>query len=197
MHLKRPLVLVHGLWNTPSLFNRLKERLNQPDHLILSPHLPHKLGKTSLRGLAIKLDSELNQILGHDIPIDILGFSMGGVISRIWIQEMNGFKRTQRFFSVGSPHKGTITAQMVPAAILPGIADMKIGSQLNNSLNCFSENLKDVECRSYFTYSDLMVFPGYRAVLPYGISIPIPVLTHKCLIKHSISVELLSEDLLR
>ena len=196
MYLSRPLVLVHGLWNTPRLFSRLKDRLNQPEELILAPHLPHQLGRASLRDLAAELDFQIHQRFSKEIFIDILGFSMGGLISRIWLQEMNGFRRTRRFFSIGSPQKGTLTAQVVPKAIFAGIADMKLGSQLINSLNRFPTNLKSVHCRSYFSYSDLMVCPGYRAVLPYGPSISIPVLTHKCLIMHSKSIDILSQELL-
>ncbi len=194
--LERPLVLVHGLWNTPTLFRRLKDRLDQPESYVMSPHLPHRFGRVIIRQLATELDYQINKTFAPDTTIDLLGFSMGGIISRVWLQEMNGFKRTCRFFSIGCPHNGTLTAQLVPSAILPGVADMKLGSQLIKSLNQCSKKLKNVECRSYFSYLDLMVFPGFKGVLPYGPSIPLPVLTHKCLIKDSRSIEIISRDLL-
>ncbi len=194
--LSRPLVLVHGLWNTPRLFSRLLATLNQPDHLVLAPYLPHQLGRKSIRYLAKELDSQINEKFGFSLPIDILGFSMGGLISRVWLQEMGGFKRTRRFFSIGSPHQGTLTAQIAPAFIFAGIAEMKLGSLLIESLNKNPLDLSNIDCRSYFTFWDLMVFPGNRAVLPYGTCVSVPVLTHKDLIKHSRSLSLISKDLL-
>ncbi len=194
-NLQRPLVLVHGLWNTPKLFNRFKSCIAQPKSLLVLPHLKHKFGRVDIRELAHNLNFQINQRLGTDIKIDLLGFSMGGLISRVWLQEMDGYKRTERFFSVGSPHQGTLTAQLVPSVLFPGIAQMKVGSQLIKSLSINSGNLHQIECRSYFCMLDLMVFPGFRAVLPIGTSIPVPVLTHKCLIKRPQSINLIKRDL--
>ena len=39
-----PLVLMHGLWDTPRLFRRLIQALDQPERPLLAPHLPHGLG---------------------------------------------------------------------------------------------------------------------------------------------------------
>ncbi|MBA4733412.1 MAG: alpha/beta hydrolase, partial [Synechococcus sp.] len=99
----RPLVLVHGLWDTPRVFHRLIQRIDQPDRPLLAPHLPHGLGVVPLRELARRLDQHILQQFGRDTAIDLLGFSMGGVIGRIWLQELGGAARTARFFSVGSP----------------------------------------------------------------------------------------------
>jgi len=48
-------------------------------------------------------------------PIDLLGFSMGGVIGRTWIQEAGGHRRTRRFYLCGqAPAQGTPLAQICP-----------------------------------------------------------------------------------
>ncbi len=195
-NLIRPLVLIHGLWNTPKLFDNLLLRLHQPQTLLLVPHLPHDLGRISIRKLAIDLDFYIKNKFGENIPIDLLGFSMGGLIGRVWLQEMGGYKRTCRFFSIGSPHNGTLTAQFVPNLLFSGIADMKIGSDLIKSLDNSLGYLQNIRCTSFYTYFDLMVFPSYNSILPLGTSIPVPVLTHKSLIRSSKSVELISTSLL-
>ena len=194
--LKRPLVLVHGLWNTPKLFSRLKIRLNQPESILFTPHLPHDLGRKKIRQLAFELDAKIQKEFGSDVCIDLLGFSMGGLISRVWLQEFKGHLRVKRFFSVGSPHKGTLTAQIVPYHFFPGIAEMKFGSRFISSLESHSSKLENLECRSYFCKFDLMAFPGFMSVLPTGLSSSVPVLTHKGLIKHSNGIDLLVKDLL-
>ena len=193
----RPIVLVHGLWDSPYLFKRLKKSLEDLGRIVLVPHLPHDYGCVSLRNLAQDLDAYICKQLGKEVAIDLLGFSMGGLISRVWLQQLNGAIRTTRFISVGSPHKGTFTAQIVPRFLFAGIADMKRGSLLLQELNNDLNALRRIECISFFCQLDLMVFPGWQAVLPVGVSSAMPVLTHKGLIRSSYARELLLKELVK
>ncbi len=192
-----PLVLVHGLWDTPRLFHRLKQSLGDRRSPLLIPHLPHGLGTTPISELAARLGSHIEATFGPDTPIDLLGFSMGGVIGRTWIQLQGGYRRTRRFISVGSPQQGTLTAQPWPRWLLASIADMKVGSPLLRQLNHDVERLQGVECCSYYCAPDLMVLPGWRAVLPLGPHRLLPVLTHQQLIHHPAALAPLVAELLR
>ncbi len=192
---KRPIFLIHGLWNNPKLFDKLIKKIKEDDYELFRPHLPHKYGKTSLRHLANDLDSRIEELVGPQIEIDIVGFSMGGLISRYWLQNHNGFLRTKRFFSIGTPHFGTFTAQMIPSFLMPGIAEMKRGSKFLSTLNNDLSSLQKVECISFFTKWDLMSFPGWQAKLSIGNSYPLPVLTHKELITNSSSLDILAEKI--
>ena len=191
----RPLVLVHGLWDTPRVFHRLIQRLDQPDRPLLAPHLPHGLGVVPLRELARRLDQSIQQQFGRETPIDLLGFSMGGVIGRIWLQELGGAERTDRFFSVGSPQNGTLAALVVPRLLFAGIADMKPASDLLQQLKRQAGTLAPVACQSYFCRWDLMVSPGWLAVLPVGTRTELPVWTHQQLIAHPQALQTLAQDL--
>ena len=191
-----PLVLVHGLWDTPRLFRRLIQVLDQPDLPLLAPHLPHRFGAVPLRQLARDLDQAIQQRFGADMPIDLFGFSMGGVVSRIWLQELNGVRRTRRFFSVGSPQNGTLAAQLIPRPLLAGAADMKVGSDLLRDLNGTATLLAQLECHSYFCRWDLMVFPFWTAILPSGSHRMIDVWTHQQLIAHPRALQEFRGDLL-
>ena len=192
----RPLVLVHGLLDTPRLFSRLQHRLEGQNRPILSPHLPHRFGAIPLRKLARQLDGLIQERWGPKTPIDLLGFSMGGVIARTWLQELDGAKRTHRFISVGSPQQGTLTAQGVPSWLFAGLADMQRGSPLLRSLNGDYAELQAVKCLSFFCRWDLMVCPGWQALLPIGKSTAVPVWTHQQLMSHPKSLDLLIESLL-
>jgi len=194
---KRPIVFVHGLWNNPKLFKKLIAKIKEDDYQLYRPHLPHKYGKTSLRRLARDLDNKIVELFGREIDIDIVGFSMGGLISRIWLQNYNGSLRTKRFISIGTPHLGTFTAQLIPASFMPGIADMKRGSSLLSQLNNDLTSLETVECISFFTKWDLMSFPGWQAKLSIGDSYHLPVLTHKELITNSISLDILAKKIFK
>ena len=193
----RPIVLVHGLWDTPRVFRRLSKKLEQKGFSVFIPHLPHKYGATSIRNLAKDLEVYILDKFGSEKLIDVLGFSMGGLISRFWLQKMGGALRTKRFISVGSPHQGTFTAQLIPACLFAGIAEMKRGSRFLRELGDDVHLLRNVECISFYSATDLMVFPGRQAVLPLGRNFPIPVLTHKELIHSQLSIELIVKGILR
>ena len=192
---KRPIFLVHGLWNNPKLFEKLINRIKKDDYQLYCPHLPHKYGYSSLKSLAKDLDSKIEELVGHEKEIDIVGFSMGGLISRFWLQNHNGFLRTKRFFSIGTPHFGTYTAQMIPSFLMPGIAEMKRGSNLLSQLNNDLSSLEKIKCSSFFTRWDLMSFPGWQAKLPIGDSYHLPVLTHKELITSDVSLKILADKI--
>jgi len=193
---RRPLVLVHGLWDSPRLFNRLVRRLDAYQWPVLVPHLPHRLGAVPLVTLAEQLDDHIRQRFGDGCVIDLLGFSMGGIISRVWLQQLGGARRTHRFISVGSPQQGTLTAQWIPRWLLAGLADMKRGSALLRSLNADLSPLADLDCVSCFCSCDLVVVPGWQARLPVGMVRSIPVLTHQQLIAHPHALDVLMQILL-
>ena len=89
------------------------------DYPTFTPYFPHSFGRVPLRDLAQLLNDYILEQFGAKASIDLVGFSMGGVISRIWMQELGGACRTNRFISIGSPHLGTLTAQLVPKCLLP------------------------------------------------------------------------------
>jgi triacylglycerol lipase len=192
-----PLVLVHGLWDTPRLFRRLLNQLDGRRQPVLAPHLPHGLGVRRLEELAALLGGHIEASFGPEQPIDLLGFSMGGVIARTWIQLQGGHQRTRRFVSVGSPQQGTWVAQPWPGRLLASIADMKVGSSLLRRLNADTGPLEPIDCCSFYCAADLMVVPGWRAVLPVGRQASLPVLSHKQLIRHPAALEPLVAELLR
>ena len=193
---RRPLILVHGLWDSPRLFNRLVRRLDAYQWPVLVPHLPHRLGAVPLVTLAEQLDDHIRQRFGADASVDLLGFSMGGIIGRVWLQQLGGARRTHRFISVGSPQQGTLTAQWIPRWLLAGLADMKRGSALLRSLNADLSPLADLDCVSCFCSCDLVVVPGWQARLPVGMVRSIPVLTHQQLIAHPHALDVLMQILL-
>jgi triacylglycerol lipase len=193
-----PLVLIHGLWDSPQLFHRLEAalRAQAPQLELYAPHLPHRLGAIPIRTLATQLDTLVQARFGPDRTLDVFGFSMGGIVGRTWLQEQGGYRRTRRFVCLGSPQQGTLAAQLVPRALLAGIADMKIGSALLRQLRSGTDRLQALECHSLYTAMDLTVCPGWRAVLPLGSRQALPVRTHRQLILHPRAIEKVVEVLL-
>lgn len=192
-----PLVLVHGLLDTPAVFRGLRRELGGGRQPLLSPDLPLRLGRTGVMEVAEQLGSHIEAAFGREEPLDLLGFSMGGVIARCWIQLLGGHGRTRRFLSVGSPQQGTLTALPWPGRIFPGIADLRSGSALLERLNADLEPLRRIECHSFYSAIDLVVLPGWSAVLPVGARTMLPVLTHPQLLRDRAALLPLARELLR
>lgn len=190
-------MLVHGLLDTPAVFNGLKRELAGRRQPLLIPGLPLRLGCTPIAEAAELLGSHIEAAFGPEQPIDLLGFSIGGVIARYWIQRLAGHRRTRRFISVGSPQQGTLTAQPWPSQLFRGIDDLRWDSGLLEQLNGNLDSLRPVECHSFYSALDLVVLPGWRAVLPLGERSMLPVLTHPQLLRDRAALQPLTRELLR
>jgi triacylglycerol lipase len=117
--------------------------------------------------------------------IDIVGFSMGALVSRYFLQRQGGKSFVRRFVSIAGPHAGTLTAHLLP---LPGGRDMRPGSRLLRDLAQDEYPFGDVEVHSIYSRYDLMVFPARTALLAGGrTSHEIPVLVHRLLV-HDVRV---------
>ena len=192
-----PLVLVHGLLDSPEVFRPLRRHLGgrRPDLLI--PALPMRFGLTPVREAALHLQQQIEAVAPGAGPLDVLGFSMGGVIARSWIQQLGGQRRVRRFIGLGSPQQGTWTAQPWPRRVFRGLADLRFGSALLQELNSDLEGLRGVECHSFYSALDLAVLPGWRAVLPVGTARELPVATHPQLLRDPAALRPLAQELLR
>ena len=194
---RKTIILIHGLWDNPRVFDRLIKKLRFYDVQILTPHMRHGFGKIDINDLAIALDDYISTKVPENVTLDLVGFSMGGLIARVWLQKMGGTSRTNRFISIGSPHKGTILAQVMPTSLMKGIGQMKRGSSFLVELNSNYSVLENVECISFFCRLDLMVVPGWDATLPLGVNFSIPVSSHKALIKSNKGIDCLVNTLVK
>ena len=197
MSQRNPIILIHGLWNTSDIFSSITSKLDQIGIEYFAPTLKHEYGMTSIVELTNLLNDLILEKYGLEKELDILGFSMGGIIGRYWIKKFNGYKRTRKFITVGSPHNGTLASQLVPKYPFTGISEMKINSFLLRELSKYDYLLKGINCISFFTYWDLMVFPGWRANLNSGEKISLKIYKHKNLVRSPEAVERIIERLLR
>ena len=196
MEKRNPIILIHGLWNNSSIFSSITSKLDEIGVDYFAPTLDHSYGITSIIDLTNILNKLILEKYGLEKEIDILGFSMGGIIGRYWLQKFNGYKRTRRFISIGSPHKGTLIAQFVPKFPFRAISEMKIKSKFLRGLAKNDFLLKDIECISFFTYWDLMVFPGWWTNLNFGEKISVKVYKHRNLVRNILSVEKIIEKIM-
>ena len=181
--------MIHGLWNTSSIFSSITSKLDYIGIEYFAPTLNHSYGMTSIIDLTNTLNELISEKYGLERELDIIGFSMGGIIGRYWIQKFNFYKRIRRFISIGSPHKGTLIAQLVPKYPFKGISEMKINSNFLRELENNDFFLDNIDCINFFTYWDLMVFPGWWTNLNLGKKISVKVYKHRNLVRNKYVVD--------
>ena len=196
MERRNPIILIHGLWNTSSIFSSITPQLDNNGIEYFAPTLEHSYGMTSIIDLTKKLNELILEKYGLEEEIDILGFSMGGIIGRHWLQKFNGYKRTRKLISIGSPHKGTLMAQLIPKYPFKGISEMKINSKFLRGLAKNDFFLADIECINFFTYWDLMVFPGWWTNLNFGKKISLKVYKHRNLVSNKSVVDKIINEII-
>ena len=76
--------------DTSRVFDRLLTYLGELQRPLLLPDLPLRFGMTPIAESAALLAARIEAAFGAEQPIDLFGFSMGGVIARTWIQMLGG-----------------------------------------------------------------------------------------------------------
>ncbi len=187
-----PVLMVHGLNDTTAIFDRLAPYLKQQGWSIYDINLIPSNGDLTLQQLALQLEKSIAQNFAPNQYFDLIGLSMGGSVSRYYLQRMGGIRRVKRFITLGSPHHGTVTAYLSQR---PGCLQMRPDSDLIQDLNSDAEMLKQINFTSIWTPFDLMIVPAISSQMPVGQSIEIPVLSHAWISRDKRSIEAVAEAL--
>src|SRR4051812_23560992 len=67
-------------------------------------------GTGDLRRQADVLDGAVDAALRSAPSVDVVGYSAGGVVTRLWVQDHDGVHKARRVITLGSPHRGAAIA---------------------------------------------------------------------------------------
>jgi triacylglycerol lipase len=154
---RRAVVLVHGIWDTSRVFARMGRWLEERGYRALAVDLKPSDGSVGLNKLAEQLRIFVERELEAGESFDLVGFSMGGLVSRYYVQRLGGIERVGRLITISSPHRGTYWAFTDGNA---GSRQMRPGSKFLRELNRDVEILERVQHASIWTPLDLMIVPA-------------------------------------
>ena len=176
LELRNPVLLVHGLYDTASKFNALSAYLRQFGWSVHSLNLSPNDGSAPLNDLAKQVADYVDTTFAPNQRIDLLGFSMGGLVTRYYLQRLGGIERIQRYITISAPNNGTLTAHTLPLA---GIVQMRIRSSFLQDLNRDRvQCLNQLQITNLWTPYDLMILPSHSSKMGIGQEISIPVYVH-------------------
>lgn len=117
----RVVAFVHGYGAAGAVFEPLRRRVENELGL---PTIDFTYGSMwSFERVTSALAEELARLTRDGREIDLVGHSLGGLVSRWWTQEMGGAPHVRRIVTLATPHAGTASARLAPgplrAVLLP------------------------------------------------------------------------------
>lgn len=174
---KLPVLCVHGIDDRGAAWDALRAHLTAAgwrDVEAIDLHPNH--GEAPLEELAAQVAKAADALRARtgSERIDLVAFSMGTLVSRIYLQRLGGRAHVRKFVSLSGPHHGTWMAYFRDNA---GARQMRPGSELLNEL-ARTDRWDGVEVFSIWTPLDLMILPADSARLPGATARIYPVAAH-------------------
>lgn len=122
-------------------------------------------GTGDLRAQAVVLAAAVAAALSRTgaASVDVVGYSAGGVVTRLWLREYDGAAVARRVLTLGSPHHGTTVAglaeSIVPDQCPEACRQLIPDSDLLRSLNAGDETPDGPAYVSIWTAQDETVTP--------------------------------------
>jgi len=137
-------------------------------------------GDAPIESLATQLATFIDQTLGTQQPFHLIGFSMGGLVSRYYVQRLGGLSRVQKFITISAPHRGTLLAL---GSDRLGVKQMRPGSPFLKDLNRDLKQLETIDFYAFWTPFDLLILPPWSSDLGLGKLTRLLVPTHNRMIQ--------------
>ncbi|MBW3595067.1 MAG: lipase, partial [Actinobacteria bacterium] len=169
-----PVILVHGYGGTPSSLATIEQRLRAEGRDVVSVALPD--GGTGDILASARVVDEAVRATGSDV-VDVIGFSMGGVVARAYVAELGGAAHTRYVMTLASPHHGTKIAGFAviadPSACTGACEQLAPDSAFLDDLNEPDETPEGPAFVTVWTDKDETVTPPESAELDGALNIRI------------------------
>ncbi len=154
---QRTLVFVHGYLSNPSAFLPLECYLRaQGVQKILFYEYSGRGGiEQAARGLKKFLKKRV-----RGGRIDLVCHSLGGLVARVYLQNLGGARRVDQCISLGTPNEGTYNAYWLTSRVA---RELRPGSDLLGRLEATRDAAKTVRFLSIAAGSDNIILPRTSA----------------------------------
>ena len=166
------VLLVPGYGGSTTALERLAVTLRAQGRTAVVVPSPGD-GTGDLREQARGVDAAARAAVAAGSPsVDVVGYSAGGVVARIWVAELGGDEIARRVVTLGSPHHGTdsarLAAVLAPGACPPACRQLVPDGELLGDLE---ETPDGPVWTSIWTDQDEVVTPPDSAVLPGAVDV--------------------------
>ena len=172
-----PVLLVPGYGGSTRSLQTLAAALRDDGRAVTVVDLAGD-GTGDLRTQAARLRTAARSAVDAGAPsVDVVGYSAGGVIARIWAAELGGSAVARRVVTLGAPQHGTTLAQLgaslTPDACPLACRQLVPGSDLLTALNAGDETPDGPVWTSIWTAQDQTVTPPQSARLDGAVDVEV------------------------
>lgn len=189
---RNPVLLIHGILDTTKIFDKMSQYLTNLGWDVHSLNLIPNNGSLGLDKLAQQVADYVSKIFPPHQSLDLIGFSMGGIVSRYYVQRLGGIQRVQRLITISSPHNGTLTGY---ALNLPGPTQMRPKSAFLEALNQDVSVLEQINFTSIWTPYDAIILPARSSQMPVGKEIKIDIFFHAWMVSDQRVLKVIVQEL--
>lgn len=190
---KYPVILIHGINDSAKNMRHIKKHLSEFGFIVHSVDLLPSSGEVGIEVLASQLDNFINTKIECYQQFNLIGFSMGGLICRYYLQRLNGLSRIAHFITISSPHFGTLTAYLSNKM---AARQMRTNSNFIKDINDDLKILKSIKVTSIWTPLDLMILPASSSSLSVGKEIRVWCVLHPLMLRSIKCMEIIKDELL-
>jgi triacylglycerol lipase len=147
-------------------------------------------GTGDLAGTADALGDAVDAALDRTraASVDIVGYSAGGVVARLWVATDDNAARVRRVVTLGAPHHGTTLADLAgdlaPDQCPVGCTQLGTASELLTRLNAGDETPDGPTWVSLWSEQDETVTPPDSARLEGAVNIPVQSVCPSLQVRH-------------
>jgi triacylglycerol esterase/lipase EstA (alpha/beta hydrolase family) len=154
----RVVAFVHGWGAAGAVFEPLRRHV---EHVLAVPTIDFTYRSTwSFAEVTERLARVLDRLGDGGAEIDLVGHSLGGLVARWYVQEMEGAPHVRRVVTLATPHAGTASARLAPgplrSVLLPN-------SAVVHRLAAGRDRASAIDHTALVAGADLMVTPPASA----------------------------------
>jgi triacylglycerol lipase len=182
------VLLVPGYGGSQTALTQLAERLTAAGRTAQVVTLPDG-GTGDLLAQADTLDAAVRQALAAGAPsVDVIGYSAGGVVTRLWVDRHDGATVARRIITLGSPLHGAriagVGVALAPDACPLACQQLAPGNALLDKLDNTSLP-QGLPWLSIWTENDETVQPPDSARLDGAVNVPLQSICPQARVSHS------------
>jgi triacylglycerol lipase len=191
---KNPVILVHGIFDTASRMKHIQKYLRNTGRRVYSITLTPSSGRIGIDDLANQLNEFVKTNIHENQKFDLIGFSMGGLVCRYYIQRVGGLGQIDHFITISTPNNGTIMGYLL---FNKGCKQMRYNGKFINDLNKDVGQLSQLKITTIWNPTDLVIVPASSSCIHIGDEIKIRSILHHLIVRNKRCLQVIEMALLK
>lgn len=162
-----PIIYVPGYGAPPFHSFYFRNRLEVEGFDVYEASLPYlQTGDIRRSAAILAVEVQKTRYRFDAEKVNLIGHSLGGIISRYYLQRLGGWKYVNRAVYLGTPHKGVYWAALV--LMTKAGRQLMHNSKFIEELNNDPSRCRNIKCLSIISTFDEMVVPRSSGILECG-----------------------------